>query len=126
MKRLLMLLVLVPVGIVIIAIAVANRQSVELFLPPELGFGSFSLPLFALVFITLLVGMVIGSCATWFKQGRHRKEARDKKVEATNLAVEAEKQKKRAEELASESVEKASTEQRAFAALGLTGPSKTA
>jgi len=123
MKRFLLLLLLVPIGIVIIALAVANRQSVNLALPPELGFDPVSVPVFALIFTTLLVGMVIGSCATWFKQGKHRKEARVAKVECTKLTFEAEKQKKRAESLATEVSDSVSTEQRAFAALGLAGPS---
>lgn len=126
MKRFLLLLLLVPIGIVIIALAVANRQSVNLVLPPELGFDPISVPVFVLIFVTLLAGMVIGSCATWIKQGKHRKEARVAKVECTKMTFEAQKQKERAEALASDTTDNASTEQRAFAALGLTGPSKAA
>ena len=122
MKKLVLLLILIPVGIIAIALAVANRQTVALALPPEFGFQPIQVPLFAILFTTLLVGMVIGSCATWVKQGKHRKNANERKVECTKLAFEAEKQKARAEELAAEKMADASQEQRAFAALGLAAP----
>ena len=102
MKRLTTLLIILPIGIIVVALAVANRQAVSLSMPPYINdepFVSLTLPLFAVIFISLLVGMVIGSCATWFKQGRFRKAARERKVEASKNAVEAEKQKTRAEEL---------------------------
>ena len=126
MKKLLLLLLLIPIGIVVIALAVANRQVVNLSLPPELGFEPVGIPLFALLFITLLVGMVIGSIATWVKQSKHRKRANATKVEATKMTFEAEKQKERADHLASKMSPEPSTEQRAFAALGLPGPNKAA
>ncbi|MEL6783257.1 MAG: LapA family protein [Pseudomonadota bacterium] len=124
MKKFLLLLLLVPLGIVILALAVANRQSVPLSLPPELGFAPVQVPLFALLFVTLLVGMVVGSCATWAKQGKYRKQASQQKTEAKILAHEAQKQKARAEELAAEKSASADQEQRAFAALGLPAPSQ--
>jgi len=103
MKRLITLFILVPIGIAIIALAVANRQQVTLNVPPDVGGAplfSQSVPVYALVFIVLLFGMILGSCATWLKQGKHRKQARLQKVEATKAAFEAEKQKERAEVLA--------------------------
>jgi len=102
LKRLTTLLIILPIGIIVVALAVANRQAVSLSMPPYINdepFLSITLPLFAVVFASILVGMVIGSCATWFKQGRFRKAARQGKVEATKNAFEAEKQKTRAEEL---------------------------
>lgn len=102
LKRLTTLLIVLPIGIIVVALAVANRQPVTLAMPPYINeepFLSATLPLFAVIFASILVGMVIGSCATWFKQGRFRKAARERKVEATKNAFEAEKQKTRAEEL---------------------------
>lgn len=125
MKRLLALFILVPIGIVVIALAVANRQMVTLSVPPQIGdepFLSFAIPLYALIFATLIVGMLIGSFATWIKQGRHRKQARAQKVEAVKMAGEAEKQKSRADDL----VDEMTSEQKALTALGLPAPSKAA
>lgn len=101
-KRLTTLLLVLPIGVVVVALAVANRQPVTLAMPPYINdepFLSGTLPLFAIIFISLLVGMVIGSCATWFKQGRFRKAAKEKRKEATQNAAEAQKHKDRAEEL---------------------------
>lgn len=102
LKRLLTLFVVVPIGIILIVLAVTNRQPVRIDVPPYVGdapFLSFSIPLFALVFLAVLVGMFLGSFATWLKQGRHRKQAREQKVEATKWHFEADKEKERVEEL---------------------------
>ena len=83
LRRLVFLLVMLPVAIVLVTLAVANRQVVSVAIPPQIGDAplySFSLPLFALIFATLFVGMVIGSFATWVSQGKHRKEARIQKL----------------------------------------------
>ena len=103
MKRLTTIFILVPVGVIILALAVANRQSITLAVPPQVNgepLLSVSIPLFAIIFVALLIGMVIGSFATWVKQGRHRKLAQVHKVEATKATFEAQKQKERADSLA--------------------------
>lgn len=78
-KRILTVVVLVPLAIILIALAVANRA------PTAFTFDPFnpgnpaltvSLPLFALLFLALIIGMFIGSMATWFRQGRYRRIAR--------------------------------------------------
>ncbi len=124
-SRLTMIFILVPVGIIVLALAVANRQPVTLSVPPDVNgepLLSATLPLFALVFISILIGMVIGSCATWFKQGRYRKEAQIQKTEATKATFEAQKQKERAEALKGE----VSETDEARAKLGLPAPGKAA
>ncbi len=126
MKRLLALLILVPVGIIIITMALANRQWVDLSLPPELGYAPLPVPLFALLFATLLLGMFLGGLITWLKQGKHRKLARANKMEANKMSVEAEKQKTRAEGMADEISGEMSSEAKAFSALGLPAPSSKA
>ncbi len=125
MKRIASLLIFVPVGIVVIALAVANRQTVNVSIPPQIGDAplyEFSLPLFSLLFATLFVGMVVGSFATWVTQGKHRKQARIHKVEATKQSFEAQKQAERARAADQNITE----EQKALGALGLAPPSKAA
>lgn len=125
MKRLAILLVFVPIGIVVVALAVANRQAVTFTIPPQVGDGplySFSLPLFVLLFVVLLIGMLVGSFATWITQAKHRKQARLQKVEATKMTFEAQKQAERADSLA----ETLTNEQKALGALGISAPTKTA
>ncbi|MEP0945042.1 MAG: LapA family protein [Rhizobiaceae bacterium] len=125
MKRIAGLLIFLPIGILVVALAVANRQVVTLAIPPQVGDAplySFSLPLFALLFAMLFFGMLIGSFATWVTQGKHRKQARVQKVEATKAAFEAQKQSERADAMA----ETMTNEQKALGALGLAPPSKAA
>ena len=124
MKRIAGLFILLPIGILIVALAVANRQVVSVSIPPQVGDAplySFSLPLFALLFVMLFVGMLIGSFATWITQGKHRKQARIQKVEATKATFEAKKQAERADAMA----ETMTNEQKALGALGLAPPSST-
>lgn len=122
MKRIAALLIFLPIGILIVALAVANRQIVTVSIPPQVGDAplySFSLPLFALLFVILFIGMLIGSSATWLTQGKHRKQARVQKVEATKATFEAQKHAERADAMA----ETMTNEQKALGALGLAPPS---
>ena len=125
MKRLVGLFILVPIGIIVVALSVANRQAVTLSIPPQIGdtpLYSFDLPLYALLFATLLVGMLIGSSATWISQGRHRKSAREQKLEATKLSFEAIKLKEKARA----NGENETSESKALQALGLTSSAHNA
>ena len=69
-RKIVAALILVPLAIVIIAFAVANRQVVTVSLDPfsaERPAASLTLPLFALVIVLLILGVVIGgvaACAT--------------------------------------------------------------
>lgn len=95
-KKIINLLILLPIGIILIAFCVANRQSVALaFNPfrPEDQVLSLSAPLFVFLFIALIAGMLIGSAATWFGQGKHRKRARSEAKEAIRWQSEADRHK---------------------------------
>lgn len=105
MRKLVFLFIALPVAIILIVLSVANRQSVQMSLDPFNATDpvfAFSLPFFVFLFSALLLGMVIGSVATWFKQGKYRRNARKEHSEAVKWQDEAENQKKRAEELAVE------------------------
>jgi uncharacterized integral membrane protein len=84
-NRIVLVVILVPLAIILIALAVANREQVAFTLDPfNPGNPGLTLhmPLFFLMFAALAAGMVIGSIATWFKQGRYRKLARQRGLEA--------------------------------------------
>lgn len=84
-KKIVNLLILLPLGVILIVFCVANRQSVTLaFNPfrPEDQVLAVSAPFFVFLFIALIAGMLIGSAATWFSQGKHRKRARTEAKEA--------------------------------------------
>lgn len=104
-RKLANLFIFLPVGILLVVLSVANRHSVALALNPfnpEDGQLSVAAPFFVFLFVALMLGMIIGSLATWFSQGRHRKRARLQSREAEKWHAEADTHKSRAEELAAQ------------------------
>lgn len=90
-RKLMIWLVLVPLGIVIVMFAVANRQLVTVsFDPFNAGqpAASLTLPLFVLIFILVLLGVLIGGCAAWMRQARYRRMARVLEGEVAGLRRE--------------------------------------
>jgi uncharacterized integral membrane protein len=83
--------ILVPLAIVIIAFAVANRQIVTVSLDPfssEHPASSLTLPLFALILVLLIAGVLIGGVAAWLRQAKWRRVARRLEREAEELRGE--------------------------------------
>lgn len=87
-NRFALVLVFVPLAIVLVALAVANRMpvafTVDPFNPGNPAL-TYTLPFFVFLFAALALGMVVGSLATWFRQGRYRKLARQRAIEAESL-----------------------------------------
>ncbi len=92
MNRFLTWVVFVPVAVVLVALAVANRGpapfTIDPFNPGNPGL-TVNLPLFAYLFGALAIGLIIGSIATWLRQGRYRRAARDNAAEARALRDQA-------------------------------------
>jgi uncharacterized integral membrane protein len=87
-NRFLLIVVFVPLAIILIALAVANRELVAFTIDPFNPGNpalTLTLPLFIYLFLALVAGMVIGSVVTWFRQGRYRKLARQRSMEAESL-----------------------------------------
>ncbi|MCR6500746.1 DUF1049 domain-containing protein [Shinella sp. CPCC 101442] len=106
-KRIINVVVLLPIAIVLIVLSVANRQSVTLALNPfrpEDSVLSVTAPFFVYLFLAVILGLVIGSLATWFAQSKYRKRARVEANEAVKWHGEAEKHRTRAEAIASQAV----------------------
>lgn len=104
-RKLVFLFIALPVAILLILLSVANRQPVTLSLDPFSATDpviSLTWPFFVFLFAAVLAGMVIGSVATWWTQGSHRRKEREFKSESIKWKQEAETQKQRAEELAVE------------------------
>jgi uncharacterized integral membrane protein len=92
-RNLVAALILVPLAVVIIALAVANRQNVTVSLDPfsaDHPAASVTLPLFGLIIVLLIVGVLIGGIAAWLGQGRWRRTARRLEREASALRTEVE------------------------------------
>lgn len=100
MRNFLRTIVLVPLALVIIAFAVANRQTVSFTLDP-FGLAStalnFQAPLFVLAFALVLLGVIVGGIATWFRQAHWRRAARSLDMEVRKLRSENEQLRKHAE-----------------------------
>jgi len=78
-RKLVIWLVLVPLAIVILAFAMANRQLVTVSFDPfnaTQPAASLTLPLFVLIFVLVLLGVIVGGVAAWMRQSRYRRAAR--------------------------------------------------
>ena len=84
MKRFLKFLFFAPLAILLILISVANRSQVTLSLDPLNANNpaiSYDLPLFVVVFLAFLIGLVVGGLMIWASQGRHCRALREKDFE---------------------------------------------
>lgn len=78
-RKIISLIIFIPLGIALIVLCVANREPVRLALnpfDPSDSVLAVSGPLFLLLFLALIVGMLIGAVATWFAQAKYRRQAR--------------------------------------------------
>ncbi|ESR25931.1 lipopolysaccharide assembly protein LapA domain-containing protein [Lutibaculum baratangense] len=92
MGRILQLVVLVPLAVILIVFAVSNRHPVLVSLDPfspEDPSLALDLPLYLLLFGTLLLGVLVGGIAAWVSQGRWRSEARTRRAEARRWKARA-------------------------------------
>lgn len=97
-KRLVGWFLLLPFAVLLVLFALANRQFVRVGLDP---FGlqtsflpSFDIPLFVVLYVTLLIGVLLGGLAVWFTQGRQRRERRQYRREAEKLGRQLESAKR--------------------------------
>src|SRR4030095_1301408 len=83
--------VIIPLGIFFIIFAVANRHLVTVSFDP---FNSatptvaITLPLFVVIIAVAMLGVLAGGMATWFRQGRFRRAARQSEAEARQMRTE--------------------------------------
>ncbi|KQP04968.1 MAG: LapA family protein [Methylobacterium sp.] len=84
-------LVLLPVAVVVVALAVANRDAVRLsFDPfsPDLPVFSVTLPLYAILFIAVGAGVLLGGCGAWLGQSGTRRTSAERRREIRRLEGE--------------------------------------
>jgi uncharacterized integral membrane protein len=90
-RKIVAALILVPLAVVLIAFAVANRHVVTVSLDPFSSnppAAAVTLPLFALVIVLLIIGVLIGGVAAWLRQGKWRRTARRFEFEVDELRRE--------------------------------------
>lgn len=83
--------ILVPLAAIIIAFAVANRQTVTVSFDPfdaaQPAYAA-SLPLFVLILILVIFGVLLGGIVTWLRQARWHWAARRAEKENHELRLE--------------------------------------
>jgi uncharacterized integral membrane protein len=98
-RQILKWLVLAPLAILIIVFAVANRQWISVSLDPfsaEPPAFAITLPLFLVILLVLMLGVIVGGIAAWLGQRRWRKAARRLDAELRKAQAETEAWKRRA------------------------------
>lgn len=84
-------IIVIPPAVLLIAFAVANRHSVTVSFDPFTAVNpayAATLPLFAVILLVLIVGVVVGGVAAWIRQSKWRRMARQLDGEARQLRAE--------------------------------------
>jgi uncharacterized integral membrane protein len=98
-RKIVTAVIVVPLAIVIVAFALANRQAVTVSFDPFSAASpayAASLPLFVLIFILVIVGVLIGGIAAWLRQASWRRTARRLDADVRALHQELEAMRRRA------------------------------
>ena len=83
--------ILVPLAVIIVAFAVANRQTVTVSFDPFSSAApayAATLPLFVLIFVLVILGVIVGGVAAWFRQSKWRRLARRLESDVRHLHAE--------------------------------------
>jgi uncharacterized integral membrane protein len=94
MKAFLKWLLLAPVAIVALVFAIANRQLVTVVFDP---FGNdvqgleLRAPLFIVLLLAVMLGVVIGGIAAWLAQAKHRRAARQARADLAQMRADVER-----------------------------------
>ena len=92
LRKIFAVLILIPLALAIVMFAVSNRSSVPIGFDP---FGAqppmfaYSLPLFLVLLIALIAGVVVGGAAAWSRQRKWRRRARRASAELKAARAEA-------------------------------------
>jgi len=92
-------LVLVPLCLGLVVFALANRHFVTInfnpFAPGDANAApGYGVPMFVVLYVVLLIGVLAGGIATWFAQGHHRRREKHWRREAQSLNGELENLRK--------------------------------
>jgi len=92
-RKIVSAVILIPLGLVLVALAVANREIITVsFDPFSATDPAFAVraPLFVLVFVLVIAGVIIGGIAAWLRQSKWRRAARGREAElrATRAEVD--------------------------------------
>jgi uncharacterized integral membrane protein len=91
MRKFFTVLTVIPLGLLFIVFAVANRHLVTVsFDPfnsrdPSVG---FTMPLFVVIIVVAILGVVAGGTATWLRQRHWRRAARQNEADASRARAQ--------------------------------------
>ena len=91
MRKFLTALVVIPLGLLFIVFAVANRHLVTVSFDPFNSVDpsvAVTLPLFVVIIAVAILGVAAGGTATWFRQRRWRRAARQHEADAHRARAE--------------------------------------
>jgi uncharacterized integral membrane protein len=113
LRKIVTLVIVVPLAVVIVAFAVANRQSVTVSFDPFSSANpayAATLPLFVLIFVLVILGVIVGGVAAWLRQSHWRRTARrlDADVRALHQELDSMRRRQAAEQMAAPTREPAS------------------
>lgn len=79
LRKALVAIILIPIVFLLVMFAIANRQVVTLSFDPFDAANpayAVAVPLFVLIFVLVVLGVLLGGVAAWLRQGRWRRAAR--------------------------------------------------
>jgi len=93
--RLLKFIVIAPLAAILLIFAYANREWVTIYFDPIGGSGLKPVPApqYAVLFVAMAIGIVLGGVSTWIGQAKHRRAAREAKAEIARLRGELQAQR---------------------------------
>ena len=98
MRKFIAAIILVPLAILMVMFAVANRSSVAISLDPFSTTApalTVHVPLFLLLLIALIIGVLAGGIAAWLRQSKWRRAARRLERELRTARAETEDARRR-------------------------------
>jgi uncharacterized integral membrane protein len=98
MRKFIAAVILIPLAILMVMFAVANRGSIPISLDPFSSSApalTVHLPLFLLLLIVLIIGVLAGGIAAWLRQSKWRRAARRLDRELRTARAEAEDARRR-------------------------------
>lgn len=97
LKRIISWVVGLPLAVIGIGFAVANREWVTVSFDPinrVQPFATIDMPLWALFFAGIFLGIFVGWFVAWRGAGKHRRNARDAKIELIRVQQQHEREKR--------------------------------
>jgi uncharacterized integral membrane protein len=98
MRKFIAAIILIPLAILMVMFAVANRGSIPISLDPFSANApalTVQVPLFLLLLIVLILGVLAGGIAAWLRQSKWRRAARRLDRELRTARAEAEDARRR-------------------------------